>query len=445
LRAGLLAFALLPLTACAERPDPVTSNAPPAPLHFDGTAIRAVLLAGDSSIPAFDAATSHVADLLAEAGTTGTTRLSARRPLPAGVAAATPGNLLDRVPGLKPGPGGGCFVFLTSHGVPGRGLEIGAGDVLEPASLDRALSEGCDPAPTVVIVSACFSGQFAAAPMTRPNRIILAASGPGRGSFGCLSGVAYTYYDECLIGALRDAADWQVVHRRVQACVGRREEGIGIAASGPEAFFGAAVTALPTPWPPSDQPQSIVWKPAPKPFDPGAVPFGGIARHQQAGELARYAKAPKPKAMALTPEGFLTMVDGRGGGRGPDDVARLALERCEFVTGGACILFARDQAMVAPMPSGLLPFHPEILARDGAVTAARVPFIEPGARPHIDAYLALPGPKALALSPTRGAFAAGTGTTAAAARGMALEECRLSAADCVIFAEGDRIDPDWAK
>jgi len=110
----------------------------------------------------------------------------------------------------------------------------------------------------VIIVSACFSGQFAGAPMTRANRVILTASAATRGSFGCLSGVAYPYYDECMIGALRDAPDWRVVSRRVTTCVGRREEGIGIGASGPQAVFGAAVATLPTPWAALDPPETAV-------------------------------------------------------------------------------------------------------------------------------------------------------------------------------------------
>src|ERR1700710_1759397 len=67
-------------------------------------------------------------------------------------------------------------------------------------------------------------------------------------------------------------------------------------------------------------------------------------------------------------------------------------------------------------------------------TAETTPFIRDAQRGEITAYLAQPGPKALALSP--GGEIVGTGATPAAA----LARCQSQGAgDCVAYAEGDRI------
>ena len=68
-------------------------------------------------------------------------------------------------------------MYATSHGVKGEGLYLSSVDeVLTPGELDTALRVGCGEAPTVVVISACYSGQFTQSPMTRPNRVILTAA-----------------------------------------------------------------------------------------------------------------------------------------------------------------------------------------------------------------------------------------------------------------------------
>ena len=68
----------------------------------------------------------------------------------------------------------------------GRGVWLAAiGEFLRPPELARALDAGCGQVPTVAVVSACYSGVFAAPPMTAPNRIVLTAARADRPSFGC--------------------------------------------------------------------------------------------------------------------------------------------------------------------------------------------------------------------------------------------------------------------
>ena len=85
-------------------------------------------------------------------------------------------NVFDAIATMRPGAGKGCLVFVTAHGERGEGLYLPAGGddmFLDPARLDRALAQGCGEAPTVVVMSGCYSGIFARPPMTRANRVIL--------------------------------------------------------------------------------------------------------------------------------------------------------------------------------------------------------------------------------------------------------------------------------
>src|SRR5258708_27943873 len=78
------------------------------------------------------------------------------------------------------------------------------------------------------------------------------------------------------------------------------------------------------------------------------------------------------------------------------DVRRMALQVCEWY-GGACVLYAVDAAVAAPLPSGLPPFHPPMLVRAGPLDTASVPFIPDDQPPLIADYITPPSPKALAL------------------------------------------------
>ncbi|HXC92242.1 MAG TPA: C13 family peptidase [Stellaceae bacterium] len=219
------------------------------PALADGGRWQAVLAAGDDEEPVFDDATRTLARRLLEAGVPPANiyRLSAspaeqRR----GAAPATAETLLRRVANLPVRPGDRCFVFLTSHGEPDAGLWLARSQrALHPEELAQALSRGCGAAPTVVIVSSCYSGSFAAGAMARPNRVILTASRRDRPSFGCQAERTYTFFDGCLLGALPKAANWQAVFAATKGCVAREEHARGERPSEPQAYFGAAAANLP--------------------------------------------------------------------------------------------------------------------------------------------------------------------------------------------------------
>ena len=212
---------------------------------------KALIVAGDGSIGAFDRAADRMEDTLQRRGVPAAAiqRFSATPDVIArpGVRSATRDRILAGVEAMKPGPGEGCMLFATSHGVARSGLFLSPlREALDPAALDAALAAGCGNAPTVVIVSSCYSGLFAQSPMTRANRVILTAARADRVSFGCGARNEMTDYDTCLLGELA-APTWQAVHAAVLPCVRDRERRGRFAPSSPQGFFGEAVGGLPLP------------------------------------------------------------------------------------------------------------------------------------------------------------------------------------------------------
>ena len=134
---------------------------------------------------------------------------------------------------------GGCLLYFSSHGSP-AGVLVGTRP-LSPAGLSLIVDEACGERPTVVIVSACFSGVFVP-PLSRPNRMVLTAARPDRSSFGCGSSDHYPYFDACVIETLPSAGDFADLGRRVQACVAEKEKATGMAPpSEPQLFVGSAL------------------------------------------------------------------------------------------------------------------------------------------------------------------------------------------------------------
>lgn len=119
------------------------------------------------------------------------------------------------------GATGGCLLHLTSHGDP-SGIEFGPKGRMRPAGLARLLDEACGRRPTVVVVSACFSGVFVPA-LAAPNRMILTAARPDRSSFGCGESDRYPFFDQCVIESLPAAHDFVDLGRRAKTCVTRLE------------------------------------------------------------------------------------------------------------------------------------------------------------------------------------------------------------------------------
>jgi hypothetical protein len=212
--------------------------------------VKAVLIAGDGSLPVFDNAVSAMERMLRGGGVEDIHRLTANKALVARGAAAlaTPENILATIAAMRPGPGQTCLVYATSHGAEGVGLVLSATDeALDPTALDAALLRGCGNAPTAIVMSGCFSGIYAEPPMTRPNRIILTAARPDRSSFGCQAGRVFTVYDQCLLNAVADGGRWVLANVLTKTCVMREERREAEKPSEPRAWFGDQVRYLTVP------------------------------------------------------------------------------------------------------------------------------------------------------------------------------------------------------
>ena len=223
------------------------SAAPAGAAAASGT-WQVVLAAGDDAEPVFDNATHEISRRLAAAGIPpgNIHRLSASAPeVSTGAEPATAEALLRRIAELPARPGDECLIFLTSHGERGSGIWLARSNrALTPDELARALSRGCAAVPTVVIVSACYSGSFAAGKMARSNRIVLTAARGDRPSFGCQAHRTYNFFDECLLGVLPQASIWHSVFDGADRCVRRMEHALGVQPSEPQAYFGRTVAAL---------------------------------------------------------------------------------------------------------------------------------------------------------------------------------------------------------
>jgi hypothetical protein len=202
---------------------------------------HAVLVAGDDSSPAFENGITTLHDRLAERGVRDIDLLSAGRA--SGNVRSDPADLFASL--HVRGNEEACLVYLTSHGN-ADGFFLKAGSCLmAPGALDRALTEGCGSAPTVVVVSACHSGVFLGPEMRRPNRVILTAAAADRVSFGCSADNDYTNYDQCFLQQLDGARTWREVAAGARSCVERLERQLGVRrGSDPQLFVGSDVSNL---------------------------------------------------------------------------------------------------------------------------------------------------------------------------------------------------------
>jgi hypothetical protein len=249
MRFAFVVAAILLASACtptAESPPPVvraaaSSSIVPADGIVSANQWRAVLIAGDSSTPAFDNGVEEMRAKLQAHGVTNITIYSAD---PASVTRDRLSSLGNVAAALRGGGGQACLAFMTSHGNEDGFYLRPDRRLLSPAMLDRLLTEGCGSLPTVVVVSACHSGTFIDNGVRKPNRVILTAAATNRTSFGCGADDEYTYYDRCLLHQFDGATTWSELSAATRTCVEGLERKMGAKPSMPQLFVGSDVENL---------------------------------------------------------------------------------------------------------------------------------------------------------------------------------------------------------
>ena len=140
----------------------------------------------------------------------------------------------------------GCLLYFTSHGVP-NAMVFGEAPRMTPDMMANMVRSACGTRPTVVIVSACYSGIFVNA-LSAPNRMVLTAASRERTSFGCGADETYPWFDGCILETLPTATDFLALAAGTRACVARKETERGVhLPSEPQLFVGAEMQLrLPT-------------------------------------------------------------------------------------------------------------------------------------------------------------------------------------------------------
>ena len=137
---------------------------------------------------------------------------------------------------------GGCMIYFTSHGAP-TGI-VTDQRLWEPDKFATVVNNACGEKPTIVVMSACFSGIFVPV-LAAPNRLVMSAARPDRTSFGCGESDHYTFFDTCFLQSLSQVGDFATEAEATRRCVALREQQLGAAPpSEPQVAVGEKVVSV---------------------------------------------------------------------------------------------------------------------------------------------------------------------------------------------------------
>jgi hypothetical protein len=160
-------------------------------------------------------------------------------------AEATPTGLAEAVDGVAAKMNANedvLVLYTTSHGSPDAGLnfrdpEFGA-VVISPSQL-AAILDHSGVRNRLIILQACFSGQFVRA-LKNPSTIVVTAAAEDRSSFGCQAGNDWTYFGDALINhAFRQSLPLDVQFRRASGLIAAAEARDGLTPSIPQMNVGS--------------------------------------------------------------------------------------------------------------------------------------------------------------------------------------------------------------
>lgn len=152
---------------------------------------------------------------------------------------ATPLSIYNSLNKLSAEAKDGCFVYITSHGAP-LGIAM-SGALIPQRAIGDTIERACANRPTVIVISACYSGMFI--PVIRgDNRLIFTAARADRTSFGCAEDLQYTFFDQCFLESMPLVSDFVALAHKTQECVAAREmKEMVMPPSEPQLYVGATV------------------------------------------------------------------------------------------------------------------------------------------------------------------------------------------------------------
>ena len=132
------------------------------------------------------------------------------------------------------------LLLFTSHGSPNLlGIEIG-GDYSDNLTAEelRSYLEDLKPIPTIIIISACYSGSFVSS-LSSENRIIITSAAKDRTSFGCSSESEATYFIQAFFqNKFDESMSLSQLFSQARRQVAEQERRQKVSASEPQIFVG---------------------------------------------------------------------------------------------------------------------------------------------------------------------------------------------------------------
>ncbi len=206
---------------------------------------KSLFISGDHSIDNFDVGRLDLAEMFDGFGITKENQIhltSSAKFIEQAHGVASLANMKTAFESFNLQDNGACFVHMTSHGIKGGGFYLSRDQALQPQYLAKLVNENCGEKPSVILISACYSGQFITEELTGDNRIILTAAIYNRPSFGCSPDYKYTFWDSCLLEEVPHSRTWTEAYANIKSCITRKEDELGARPSLPQAFFGKNMT-----------------------------------------------------------------------------------------------------------------------------------------------------------------------------------------------------------
>ena len=212
-----------------------------------GTVDAYVVVAGLDTDPVFDREAREAGRVLAArfGGDGRTITLAEDERFEHADAAGTPAHLaaaIAKAESLMDPKEDVLVLYTTSHGTPRAGLfykhaAYGSG-IITPAQLSQMLSAG-GAQNRLIILQACFSGQFVPA-LATPKTVVVTAASAMRSSFGCTASNDWTFFGHALINqAMRSPDTFVRQVRRAFVSIMGWEEKLKIEPSLPQISIGS--------------------------------------------------------------------------------------------------------------------------------------------------------------------------------------------------------------